>query len=171
MTGSRSPAPALRACTVLLLSAALLSACGFRPRGSVDLPANFRQVFVEAPYQIADELEVFLDSGGASIAKSGADADAVIKVQSESFQERVVAVDANTGKAREYELLYTLDFSVRMKDGDMLVPTEPVAVRRVYIFDPNAVLGSSNNVEALHIDMRRDAAEKMIRRTEAALAQ
>ena len=170
MTAPRFPAPALRACTVLLLTATLLIACGFRPRGSVDLPADFRQVYVEAPYQIADELEVFLDSGGAAIAKSSADADAVIKVQSEKFQERVVAVDATTGKAREYELLYTLDFSVRMKDGAMLVPMEPVAIRRVYIFDPTAVLGSTNNVAALHIDMRRDAAEKIIRRTEAALS-
>jgi LPS-assembly lipoprotein len=154
----------------VFLSAALASACGFRPRGSLTLPQDFRHVYVAAPVQIADELSIFLDSGGAATTKSPADADAVISVQSEAFEDRVAAVDASTGKAREFELLYTLDFSVRMKDGAMLVASERMVVRRVYIFDPTAVLGATNNVETLHVDMRRDAAERIIRRMEAALA-
>jgi len=162
-------APALRYVLVGLLSAALASACGFRPRGSVSLPDDFRQVYVEAPVDITDDLAVFLGSGGASVTNTRADADAVINVQSEGFRDRVAAVDATSGKAREFELLYTLDFSVRMKDGVMLVAPERVAIRRVYIFDPTAVLGATDNVEALRVDMRRDAAEQIIRRTEAAL--
>jgi LPS-assembly lipoprotein len=171
MTMAGFPAPALRYALAVLLSAALVSACGFRPRGSISLPADFRQVYVEAPVQMADELETFLASGGASSAKSRADADAVISVQSEHFEKRVASVDATTGKAREYVLLYALDFSVRMKNGTALVPSEHMVVRRVYVFDPTAVLGASNNVDALHLDMQRDAAERIIRRTEAALAR
>lgn len=162
-------APALRYLPVALLAAALVSGCGFRPRGSVSLPDDFRHIYVEAPVDISDDLAIFLDSGGAQIAKSRVDADAVINVQSESFQDRVIAVDASTGKAREFELLYTLDFSVRKKDGAMLVAPERVAIRRIYVFDPTAVLGATDNVEALRVDMRRDAAEQIIRRTEAAL--
>ncbi|TFH50790.1 MAG: hypothetical protein E4H01_01430, partial [Lysobacterales bacterium] len=112
----------------------------------------------------------FLDSGGAAVTKSPTDADAVIKVQADNFEDRVTAVDASTGKAREFELLYTLDFSVRMKDGAMLVAPERLVIRRVYVFDSTAVLGSTNNVDALRVDMRRDAAERIIRRVEAALA-
>lgn len=163
------PAPALRYIIVLLMSAALASACGFRPRGNVSLPEDFRHVYVRAPVEISDELAIFLNGGGADIAETRADADAVIDVQSDNFLERVVAVDASTGKAREFELLYTLDFSVRMKDGTMLVAPERVAVRRIFVFDPNAVLGATDNVNALRVDMRRDAAERIIRRTEAAL--
>jgi LPS-assembly lipoprotein len=169
MSPLRFTAPALRCLLAGILATALASGCGFRPRGSASLPDDFRHVYVEAPVDIADELAVFLESGGAEIAKSRADADAVINVQSESFQDRVVAVDATTGKAREFELLFTLDFSVRMKDGAMLVSPERVAVRRNYVFDQNAVIGSLDNVAALRVDMRRDAAERIIRRTEAAL--
>ena len=169
MTIGCFPAPALRYLVVVLVAAALESGCGFRPRGSVTLPENFRQVYVEAPVQISDELAVFLVSGGAVISESSTDADAVIGVRSEAFQDRVVSVDASTGKAREFELLYSLDFSVRMKDGSMLVKPEHMVVRRVYVFDPTAVLGATYNVEALHEDMRRDAAERIIRRMEAAL--
>lgn len=171
MTPMPYPATALRYALVLCLAAALVSACGFRARGSITLPEDFRSVYVEAPVEIADELAIFLDSGGATVAESRGEADAAIKVQSENYQQRVVAVDAVTGKAREFELLYSLEFTVRMKDGTMLVTPERVVVRRIFVFDPNAVIGATQNVEALRIDMRRDAAERIIRLTEVALGK
>jgi len=156
---------------IVLLSAALASACGFRPRGSITLPEDFRNIFVEAPIEISDELAIFLDSGGATVTDTREDADAVIKVQSENEQRRVVTVDATTGKAREFELIYTLDFSVRMKDGTMLVAPEHLVVRRIFIFDPSAVIGATQNIKVLRRDMQRDATERIIRLTEAALGK
>jgi LPS-assembly lipoprotein len=171
MTPMSRPAPALRYALVALLAAALLSACGFRPRGSLELPPDFREIYVEGPVDISDEIAIFLESGGASLVTNGAEADAVIKVQPHGYAERVVSVDAETGKAREFELLYTLDYSIRMKDGTMLIPPERFSVRRIYVFDPTAGLGASNNVTVLRRDMRQDAAQKIIRATQAALAK
>ncbi len=164
-------APVLRCALLALLALSLLAGCGYRPRGSVELPADFREVYVDGPVEIADEIAIFLESGGASLTDSGADADAVIKVQSQKYDERVVTVDATTGKAREFELLYTLDFSVRMRAGTLLIAPEKIAVRRIYIFDPTGGLGSANNVTVLQREMRRDAAERIIRLTEAALGK
>jgi outer membrane lipopolysaccharide assembly protein LptE/RlpB len=178
MTSRQRSAPAFRYAQlvlVMLLAAALVSACGFRLRGSTaavaTFPEDFRQIYVEAPVEISDELAIFLERGGATVSKSQAEADAVMKVQSEDYQQRVVAVDATTGKAREFELVYTLDFSVRMKNGIMLVLPEHITIRRVFVFDPTAVIGATQNVEALRVDMRRDAAERMIRLTTVALGQ
>ena len=171
MTRMPCPAPALRVALLVLLAAALLSACGFRPRGSVTLPQDFKKIYVDAPVEIADEIANFLDSGGASVIKTRADADAVIEVQSENYDERVMAVDATTGKAREFELLYTLAFSVRMKDGIMLIAPEVLTLRRSYVFDPTAVIGATQNVDALRRDMRRDAAGHIIRTLEVALGE
>jgi len=151
------PVPSLRSALIVLLSAALVSACGFRPRGSITLPEDFASVYVQAPIEISDELAIFLDSGGATVTKSRKDADAVIRVQSENYEQRVTSVDATTGKA------------LRMKDGTTLVPSERLVVRRIYVFDPTAVIGATRNVNALRVDMRRDAAERIIRLTEAAL--
>jgi LPS-assembly lipoprotein len=169
MTPLPFPVPSLRSALIVLLSAALVSACGFRPRGSITLPEDFASVYVQAPIEISDELAIFLDGGGATVTESRKDADAVIRVQSENYEQRVTSVDATTGKAREFELIYTLNFSVRMKDGTTLVPSERLVVRRIYVFDPNAVIGATRNVDALRVDMRRDAAERIIRLTEAAL--
>jgi outer membrane lipopolysaccharide assembly protein LptE/RlpB len=58
-----------------------------------------------------------------------------------------------------------------MKDGTMLLPSERVVVRRIYVFDPDAVIGATQNVAALQRDMRRDAAERIIRLIEAALGK
>jgi len=171
MTPLPFPLPSLRSALIVLLSAALISACGFRPRGSVALPEDFKSVYVDAPIEISDELAIFLDSGGATVNNVRKDADAVIRVQSENYEQRVVSVDATTGKAREFELIYTLSFSVRMKDGTALVPSERLVVRRIYVFDPTAVIGATRNVDALRVAMRRDAAERIIRLTEAALGK
>ena len=156
---------------VFVLTSALMTACGFRPRGSIDLPADFHNVYVQAPTEISDELAIFLDSGGATVVDSPGEADASIKVQNENYDRRVVAVNATTGKAREFELLYTVNFSVRMKDGTMLMPSEQVVVRRVFVFDPDAVIGATQNVAALQRDMRRDAAQRIVRITEATLGK
>lgn len=156
---------------IVVLTSTLLTACGFRPRGSIDLPQDFRSIYVQAPLEISDELAIFLDSGGATVTESQGEADAIIKVQNENYERRVVAVNATTGKAREFELLYTLNFSVRMKDGTMLLPSEHVVVRRIYVFDPDAVIGATQNVAELQRDMRRDAAERIIRITEASLGK
>ena len=161
---------ALRACLLALVAAALLSACGFRPRGSVELPADFRKIYVDAPIEIGDELAIFLDAGGATETKSSGEADAVIRVQNERYDQRVVAVDATTGKAREYELLYTIDFSIRKKDGSMLVAPEHVVVRRIFVLDPTQILGDANQIDEMRRDMRVDAAERIVRITESRLA-
>ncbi len=171
MTRLPFPLPSLRSALIVLLSTALISACGFRPRGSITLPEDFKSVYVEAPIEISDELAIFLEGGGATVTKSRKDADAVIRVQAENYERRVTSVDATTGKAREFELIYALNFSVRMKDGTALVPSERLVVRRIYVFDPTDVIGATRNVDALRLDMRRDAAERIIRLTEAALGK
>lgn len=171
MRSGPSSASTLVHALIALLVAAHLSACGFRPRGSAALPEDFRNVYVQAPVDITDELAIFLESGGAGVVETREAADALIRVAGENYDQRVVTVDATTGKAREYELLYTLDFSVRMRDGSMLIPTEHLVVRRIYIFDPNAVIGAGQNVASIKRDMRRDAAERIIRLTEAALGR
>lgn len=171
MTGEHPGAWSPRHAIVVLVAIALLAACGYRPRGNVALPEDFRSVYVQAPVEITDELTVFLDSGGASVVETRGEADASIRVTSERDEQRVVAVDASTGKAREFELLYTLDFTVRMQDGTVLIPSEHVVIRRIYVFDPDAVIGATQNVASLQRDMRRDAAERIIRITEAALGR
>jgi len=159
----------LWAAGLLLLCTCMVTSCGFRPRGAVELPADVRQVFVQAPAAITDELEVFLDAGGARLIDNREEADAVIAVQSEAYHRRVLSVDPNTGKEREFELVYTVSFAVRREDGSMLVAPQTVKLRRDYVFDAEAVIGKGREEGVLRDEMRRDAAQSIVRRMEAAL--
>lgn len=169
----RSPRPGLplHCALVALLALTLASGCGFRARGSISLPADIQSIYIDGPVEFADEIKVFLNEEDVTVVEGAGEADAVIAIHSQRFDERVAAVDATTGKAREFELLYTVDYSIRMKDGVMLIPNERVVSRRIYVFDPTAVLAATQNVEALQRDMRQDAAQRIIRATEAALTR
>lgn len=159
----------LRLALAALLTVTLLCSCGFRPRGSISLPDDIQAVYVNGPVEISDEIALFLNEDDVSVVEVRGEEDAVIDIQSDRYDERVVAVDASTGKAREFELLYTLDYSVRMKDGTVRIPSERLVVRRVYVFDPTAVIGATQNVAALQRDMRVDAAQRIVRAMEASL--
>ena len=169
MTRSPRCGYSLRYALVALLTVTLVCACGFRPRGSISLPDDIRSIYVDGPAEVSDEIAVFLNEEEVSVVEVRAEADAVIDIGSERYDQRVAAVDATTGKAREFELLYTLDYSVRMKDGSVRIPSERLVVRRVYVFDPTAVIGATQNVEALQRDMRVDAAQRIVRAMEASL--
>ena len=70
--------------------------------------------------------------------------DAVLSAYDENYQRRVLSVDSNTGKAREYELAYTVKFNLVDGDGEALVSEQLVRLVRDFVFDEDAVLNAGN---------------------------
>ena len=134
------PAQTLKLFIPLIAVALLLSGCGFKLRGAVDLPENIRTVQVMAPPELRNDILTLLESGGVGVSASGSGADARITVTSERFSRRVLSVDPTTGKEREFELAYTLDFGVTDRGGQALIENGKVNLLRDYVFDPEAVI-------------------------------
>lgn len=155
---------------LLVLGTALVDGCGFRPRGALDLPDDVRNVSIRAPGAIADEIQIFLDGEKVNVTRA-ADADVTIAVTSERYDKRVTAVDPNTGKEREFEIVYTVAYNVIQKNGAMIVPPKELKFRRDYVFDPSTVLGDTIEEQVLREEMRGDAAYAIVRGLEAALAR
>ncbi len=155
--------------TPLLAAALLLAACGFKLRGVLDLPEDIRAVHVAAPTQLRDDILALLESGGVRASTSIAEADASITVSSERFSRRVLSVDPASGKEREFELAYTFDYRVSRSDSPTAIENGTVNLLRSYVFDPEAVIGSSREEDLLRDEMRRDAARQLMRRIEVAL--
>ncbi len=153
----------------LLAAALLLEGCGFQLRGALNLPDNVRAVQVMAPPEVRREILSLLESGGVEAAATSAGADASITVTSEQFSRRVLSVDPTTGKEREFELAYTLAFGVTRSGGESVIENGSVNLLRDYVFDPEAVIGTSREEEVLRDEMRREAARQLMRRIEAAL--
>lgn len=155
--------------TLLLAAAILLAGCGFKLRGALDLPEDIRSVHVMAPSELRDDLLALLESDGISASTSITEADASIAVSSEQFSRRVLSIDPATGKEREIELAYTFAFGVSRGDSPTAIENGTINLLRNYIFDPDSVIGSSNEEDLLRKEMRRDAARQLMRRAEAAL--
>ena len=153
----------------LLAAALLLAGCGFKLRGAVELPEDIRTVQVMAPPELRNDILTLLDSGGVGVSASGANADARITVTGERFSRRVLSVDPTTGKEREFELAYALDFGVTARGGQTVIENGSVNLLRDYVFDPEAVIGTGREEELLREEMRRDAARQLMRKVEAAL--
>lgn len=158
-------------CLVIPLLAAVLvvSGCGYKLRGALDLPESIRKVHVMAPPDLRNDILVLLESGDIDATATRPEADASITVTSEQFSRRVLSVDPTTGKEREFELAYTLAFAVTRGDGTRIIEDGSVNLLRDYVFDPEAVIGTSREEDLLRDEMRRDAARQLMRRVGAAL--
>ena len=151
------------------LSIAAATGCGYQLRGAVSLPPGLDAIHVAGPSEIGTALTRVLDSGGARVQSTGDSARAVLRLGNERFSRRVLSIDPNTGKEREFELAYQVTFQVTAADGEELVPGQTVSLLRDYVFDANAILGKSREENVLRAEMRRDAAAQIVRRITASL--
>lgn len=164
-----------RALRALALAACLplLSACGFRLRGSgggYALPPALSRVRVVpasgAHEPLAREVRDVLVQAGARVVED-ADAPALVLL-GEEVTSRVASVDTATGKASEYILQYAAGFRV---DGAPSLPVQTVRLQADYAFDPNQVLAKEQEERELVGVMRRDAAQQIVRRLARTLAR
>jgi LPS-assembly lipoprotein len=155
--------------TILFLFASLLSGCGFHLRGAVDLPANYQRMAIEgvSPYsELGQKLKRGLQANGVNVVEA-AGAQVILKLSEVSYQRRLLSVSALSGKTAEYELHYSLKMSVRDRQGNVLVPEQPLQQLRDYVFDQGNVLATGNQEAQLRKDMERDLVDQILRRLQA----
>ncbi len=150
---------------LLIITLLTLSACGFQLRGDVEIPRYLHSIQVQdsrPATRITPELKRALQRHGVKVVDDAEQADAVLRLQSESFERRVQAVDAN-GKALEYGLRYVVVFSVLGTDGSVWLSNASASASRYLRFDTRSVLGAGSEEEQLMIEMRRDVVRSILR--------
>jgi LPS-assembly lipoprotein len=160
----------LRLLWALPLSAAVLPGCGFRLRGSVEIPAELSPIYIEAPAgsPVRRALEDQLRGGSVQMTGIRADAKLILRILSERRASRVAAVDAR-GKRLAYELRYLVRFDAVDPQGEEKVP--PLNLDLVRTFDnPDAeVLGKDMEEQLIFKDFAIDAADRILMRLRAVL--
>jgi LPS-assembly lipoprotein len=156
--------PILLTCGVLFV----LTGCGFHLRGSRSTDHQVSKVFVQSrgAANLAAEIKQQLGYNGIRITQNSKSAEATVTVVNERHDERVLSVDPNTGKAREYELGYQVDFSIQGPDGKTLIPRQLIEINREFTFDETAALGKFEEASLIRDEMKRDAADTILRRLE-----
>jgi LPS-assembly lipoprotein len=152
---------ALAGCALLLVSA-----CGFHLQGSKPLPAVLHVAYVQAKDRQSDfvqDLRKRLLSSGARLTARSEDATAIVHVVNDDFTRRVLSVTAATNQPAEYEITYTVRFSVSTADKELL-PVQEVSAVRDYTFDETILLAKENEEAILREALAHDLADVVMRR-------
>ena len=160
----------LRIASVALLSVLVLSACGFRLRGTGPQPVlPFKTLFLSVAEgsPIAVPLRRNLDAmSNIEIVSDRKQADAALEVLNEGRDKQVLSLNSQ-GRVREYTLLYRANFRVVDKEGrQLLAPTELV-IRRIQSFNESQVLAKEAEEATLYREMQSDLVQQVLRRISA----
>ena len=162
----RTPrAPAVLLVLPLLLAGALC-ACGFRLQGGAALPRSIALVRIETSDTESDfyfGLRKALLAAGTRIDEDGHDdAATVIHVLNDSIAQRILSVSA-LNVPTEYQLSYSLKFSVTSMGRD-LIPAESHVLVRDYNFSENQLLAKERETRILSEALARDLVTVVMRR-------
>jgi LPS-assembly lipoprotein len=143
----------------------LLGACGFHLQGHHALPAQLRVSYVQAADRQSDfvqDLRKELLTSGARLTTDDKDATAVVRILTDTFQRRVLSVSV-TDQPAEYEITYSVRFSVSFGDKEVL-PVQEVSAVRDYTFDETILLAKQNEEAILREALAHDLADVVMRR-------
>jgi LPS-assembly lipoprotein len=140
-------------------------ACGFHLQGRTPLPD-----VVKTPYlQTADRQSEFVVSLQRAMISSGAHpveekdkASVVVNILKDEVVRRTLSVSAQN-QPDEYELTYTVRFSVAAGDKELLPPTDVSNVRS-FAFAEQLLLAKNREEIILRQDMAHDLADMVMRR-------
>jgi LPS-assembly lipoprotein len=152
----------------LIALALALNACGFHLQGRVPLPAALTTTRVIADDDQTDFVQglrrALLTSGG-KLTDSSERATGAVRIHKDEVTQKILSVSVNN-IPREYEVTYTVEFSVEGTSGELL-PSQKVSVTRDYSFDETKLLAKENEEALLREGMARDLVAIVMRRLSA----
>ncbi|MFI4869759.1 MAG: LPS assembly lipoprotein LptE [Steroidobacterales bacterium] len=167
--GASLRAAGLRAAGLMaasLIVASLPAGCGFRLEGSVPLPPSLALVRIDASDTQSDfyfGLRKSLMAAGTRIDEDGKDdSAAVIHVITDSPAERILTV-STLNVPTEYELTYTVKFSVSATGHELIAPEEHQLVRD-YSYAESALLAKEREKSILSEALANDLVSVVMHR-------
>ncbi|WP_153101368.1 LPS assembly lipoprotein LptE [Paraburkholderia hayleyella] len=143
-------------------SALLLTACGFTLRGQQDYVFKRLAITGAAPSVVARLTRIVEGGSDTVVVTVPANADAVLRV-AESRGNSVLTLNS-LGVVEEYQLNYTLNYTLFGPDGRVLIQPSSIALNRAITYNDQYTQAKSAETEILFSDMQNDAVDQLIRR-------
>lgn len=156
---------AARARLVAVAAGLALTGCGFHLEGHTPLPPQFKVSYVEAHDRQSDFVQGLRSAllvNGATLTEDTTAATATVHVLDDRHVQRVLSVSPDN-LPREYELTYTVRFSVTAGKEELLAPQE-VASTREYSFTVTELLAKENEEAILQAALAHDLVDVVMRR-------
>jgi LPS-assembly lipoprotein len=152
---------------VLVVAALVLSlsGCGFHLQGRAALPPQFKLSYVDAHDRQSDFVQGLRNAllvSGVELTEDTKAATATVHVLDDKHTQRILSVSPDN-LPREYELTYTVRFSVTAGDKELLSPQE-VATTREYSFAVSELLAKENEEAILQQALAHDLVDVVMRR-------
>ncbi len=140
-----------------------LASCGFRLRGTAEVP--FQTVYVpNATGGVALDLKRSIQAGtNAKVVDDPKAADAILQFTQELRQKDILSLTA-TGRVSEYRLIYRVGFRVSDGKGGDYVPPSTIELFRDISFNDTDILAKESEEGLLYRDMQSDMVQQIMRR-------
>jgi len=151
-----------RSFLLLAGSVLTLSACGFQLRGEENY-AFKRLAIVGASPPVAARLTRMIQGGSDSVVvNSPANADAVLHIaEGRSFSTLTLN---SLGVVEEYQVNYSLSYSLTAPDGTALIQPSLIALNRAMTYNVQYSTAKVTEADLLFADMQSDAVDQLTRR-------
>jgi len=145
----------------------LAGGCGFRLRGTAELP--FQSLYVpNANTGIGLDLKRNIEAGtGAKVVDTAASADAVLVFTQEAREKEILSL-TSTGRVREFQLRYRVGFRVHDGKGVDYVPPSVIQLTRDVTYNDEQILAKEQEEQLLFRDMQADMVQQILRRLSVA---
>jgi LPS-assembly lipoprotein len=179
---------------LILTLAGLLAGCGFKLRGSADLPGytlpfSTIALGLEPTSEFYAHLKRVIEasSPGTSVVSDPKEAEAILTVLGDRSEKIILSLTA-AGRAREYQLVRSFSFKVhgrapaavvpapKYSDVPAVGPTEFIPASRILLkreitFSDDLVLSKESEEVLLWRDIQGDLVQQLMRRLAAAKLQ
>lgn len=182
--------------SVILLLIGLLAACGFKLRGSAELPGYklpFATIVLSLPptseFYAVLKRTIEASSPGTRVVSGVKEAEAILTVLGDTSQKNILSLNAS-GRAREFQLVRTFSFKVHanvaatasappVKYTDApaaagateYIAPSIITLRRDITYSDDLVLSKESEEALLWRDMQNDLVQQLMRRLAAAKLQ
>lgn len=155
----------------LLLTALLLTACGFHLRGQAGMP--FTTLYLDAANPntpLIVDLRRNLEANKVKLVNKADQADVVLNIVSEIPDKQILTL-GGSGRVSEFQLIYRV--SLRAYDNQLRdwIPAEEMVLRRDYSYDDTKILAKEAEEALLYQTMRSDMVQQIVRRLSHAKPQ
>ena len=149
-----------------ILAMSLLSACGWRIRGKVDLPYKNILISGSLSQELRDDLEMMLRVNDIQIVKNVKDAELVLEIISEQNARQILSYNG-AGQITAYRIISRVSFRAFDPNGIELMPESDIYITRDIDFNQSEVQSFDFLVADYVKNMRIDIVAQLMRRLES----
>ncbi|QOL24463.1 hypothetical protein LP316_08790 [Thalassotalea sp. LPB0316] len=140
-----------------------IASCGFQLRGQYLLPEELQTLYVSSEDNFGELTRLVkqhLTINDVTVLESATSNTPELRILRDQLNRRTLSVFPN-GQVAEYELIYTVNYQITMPEQE--VQNFRFDLYREYQDDPNFALAKSRELNLLLSEMRKRAAERILR--------